>query len=615
MEKPIGNKVSSLDYWVQQAIPMVYDDSLSYSELLAKVVSTLNAMTDQWNDVVDWVAGDGLTTEIDVILAGWLADGTIADIINNVVLEQKADKTYVDAEIIRAQTFINVMGEGAKGDGLTDDAAIIQGILDRGLDPGNLGISVWFPAGTYVLKSELHIKRNTKLLLHPNAVLLRQHNDQILTNYVPLGGGDEVYGGYTGHGNICIEGGIWDCNANAFPDVGNGIGLAHADGVIIRDLTIKDTPIGHALELTGCRNVIVQNCKFIGYGVAASANYWSEAIQIEAAFPPGEGYTYGYAIDYTPSKDITVRDCYFGPSASLPAHPCGVGNHGARYGIFYDNVQILNNHFVGQSYFAIRPFKFRQCLIDGNLIENGEGGIYIVTPNSGVSIEDTAGISQSPEPLENFTIVNNILRNLTDYPIWVNGEITSSAFIYNVIIKGNTIKDCTLKGINIWYVRDLIISGNVVHNSDDTAIQVNTGQRVIISDNQLYDIGGNGMFLAGCMHTNIDGNILDTIQSHGLNISGDVVALSIINNRITDASQKTNGTYDGILITNGASSITIKDNILKGWSTIKMRYGLNIQTGVVGVIRYGNDLRVGGTLGNLIDSSTTPITTSADITV
>lgn len=613
--KPVSNKVASLDYWVQQAIPLVYDDSLSYSELLAKVVSTLNAMTDQWSDIVDYVAGPGLTDEIDLILAGWLADGTIASIINDEILAEKADKTYVDTEINRIRTFFNMLGEGVTGDGTTNDSPAIQAILDLGLLPNSNGVSLWFGPGVYALESELHVKRNTYILCHPNAKFLRKHNDDILTNYVPLGGGDDIYGGYTGHGNIVVMGGIWDCNAANYPDVGSGIGFAHADNCIFRDLTILDTPIGHAIELTGCSNIIIENCKFKGYNAAASGNTYSEAIQVEGAFPPGVGYVYGYKIDYTPTINVTVRDCYFGPSDTFPAHPCGVGSHGARYAIFYDNIKVINNHFVGQSYWTIRPFKFRQTLIDGNLIENGEGGIYVVTPNSGLSIEDTAGVPRVPEPLENITIVNNIIRNMTDYAIWVNGDTNNSAYIYNVIIKGNNIKDCDLKALNLWYVRDLIITDNNIQNSGDTAIQINGGQRVILGNNLLFDITGNGIFLGTCMHVNVDNNILDTIDLHGMNISGDVQTLSIKNNRLTDAGQKTTNTYDGILITNGANSIHIIGNVFKGWSAVKMRYGINIQTGVTGVVRFGNDVRVGAGTANLSDLSTSPITSSADITV
>lgn len=614
--KPTSDKVNSLDYWVQQAIPLVYDDSLSYSELLAKVVSTLNAMTDQWNDIVDWVAGPGLTDEIDTIMAGWLADGTIADIINQDIMDQKADLTYVDSEINKVRTFFNILGEGAAGDGVVNDSPAIQAILDLGMLPNSKGISIWFPPGIYALESELHIKRNTYILAHPNAVFLRKHDDDILTNYVPLGGGDDIYGGYTGHGNITIMGGIWDANAGAYPNVGTGIGLAHADNIIIRDLTIKDIPVGHALELTGCSNILVEHNRFLGYNVATSGNTYSEAIQIEGAFPPAEtGYTYGYKTDYTPTINVIVRDNYFGPSDTFPAHPCGVGSHGARYGVFYDNIKIVDNHFVGQSYWAVRPFKFRRCLVDGNTIESGAGGgIYVVTPSSGLSIEDSSGVTQVPEPLEHFVITGNHIRNMTGDGIQFEGtDVGAAAYIYEVVITGNTLKDISGKGMDLSFIRDFTMGGNTLNNVTGNMIETDNIQRGAYFGNQLFNGGANGFFLLKTMHINLANNVLDTIKQHGINVSGDVQTLSIKDNRLTDASQMTTNTYDGILISTGASNIHIVGNIMKGWSANKMRYALNIQTGVTGVVRYGNDLRVSAGTANLNDLSTGPITSSADI--
>ena len=38
-------------YWVQKVLPLVYDDSLSYAELLYKVVAFLNNVIDTANDL------------------------------------------------------------------------------------------------------------------------------------------------------------------------------------------------------------------------------------------------------------------------------------------------------------------------------------------------------------------------------------------------------------------------------------------------------------------------------------------------------------------------------------------------------------------------------------
>ena len=48
-----------LKFWVQLAMPLVYDDSLSYMELLSKVVQKLNELGDDYNDLVEYIEQTG----------------------------------------------------------------------------------------------------------------------------------------------------------------------------------------------------------------------------------------------------------------------------------------------------------------------------------------------------------------------------------------------------------------------------------------------------------------------------------------------------------------------------------------------------------------------------
>lgn len=59
------NKLRHFRFWCQKVLPLVYDDSLSYYEVLCKVVKYLNNMITDVNSIIDDV--DGLKTELKVV--------------------------------------------------------------------------------------------------------------------------------------------------------------------------------------------------------------------------------------------------------------------------------------------------------------------------------------------------------------------------------------------------------------------------------------------------------------------------------------------------------------------------------------------------------------------
>ena len=50
-----GNHISSLEYWLQTAVPATYDDSLSFMELLGKYRNLLNSVIASQNGIIDSV--------------------------------------------------------------------------------------------------------------------------------------------------------------------------------------------------------------------------------------------------------------------------------------------------------------------------------------------------------------------------------------------------------------------------------------------------------------------------------------------------------------------------------------------------------------------------------
>lgn len=77
--------INQLHFWCQKVLPLVYDDSLSYYELLCKVVYKLNELIESENELREIVKNleTNISEIVNNILNEWLEDGTLKEIIGN----------------------------------------------------------------------------------------------------------------------------------------------------------------------------------------------------------------------------------------------------------------------------------------------------------------------------------------------------------------------------------------------------------------------------------------------------------------------------------------------------------------------------------------------------
>ena len=610
------NRIDQMTYWVQQTLPQVYDDSLSFYEVLSK----LNAQIVQCVDLTNEMASDldnffdsEFTQIVKDQLDTWKTDGTLDQIINQNIFNDLNDRIQDNTDSISnlnnsfnqqvslGKTFVSVKVYGAVGDGVTDSTTAFEQALANNK-------CVFVPDGVYKLTRRLDITKGIHLKLSPNAVLLRSHDDVLMTNW------DTTSSGYNGQGNIIIEGGTFDVNGDGFPDVANGLSLAHGQNILVKDVTFLDTPEGHAIELTGCRYVTIERCRFLGFKIdSAQNNYYVEAIQIEpCAIPTDATWTEIYVLDGTDTRDCTIQNNYFGASQNYPSFPCAIGSHGARFGKFYDNIKILNNVIEGCSYWGIRVAKYTNSLVLGNTIRNGSGGgIYATTFGSGESIKDMNGVTQYAEVCENFLILNNSVINMSGKGIYAIGD--SNAYLKKLLIQGNYVK--LIGGISIQteQVENCKVVGNTISSGTGRGVFINNINDCEYVNNTLTSMQDNGFFITNTTRTIIADNSMNDIKFYGINLSTGS-SVWVERNRIKNVSQGGNGSYDGITIGATVSDVKVINNVVRQTGTyLKPRYGLNVATGVTGLQRFGNDFKCNAVTSSVLDNSTTPVTTATDI--
>lgn len=89
-------------YWCYKILPLVYDDSLSYYELLCKVIEKLNEVIKQVN-----VSTENVYANVKQILDEWLEDGTLEEIINQELFGDLSKKMGAGGTANIAPVFTN----------------------------------------------------------------------------------------------------------------------------------------------------------------------------------------------------------------------------------------------------------------------------------------------------------------------------------------------------------------------------------------------------------------------------------------------------------------------------------------------------------------------------
>lgn len=139
-------------YWCQKVLPLVYDDTLSYYELLCKVVDYLNKTMED----VETLNGDvtDLHTayeELQSYVNSYFSSLDVQQEIDN-KLDEMASSGELATLLSYAfnDMFVNVKQFGAKGDGITDDTDAFNKAMSK------TGY-IFIPNGNYVINTGLEI--------------------------------------------------------------------------------------------------------------------------------------------------------------------------------------------------------------------------------------------------------------------------------------------------------------------------------------------------------------------------------------------------------------------------------------------------------------------------
>lgn len=249
-------------------------DNMQMNSLLSSTSTSLSA--EPHSDTISLDNNSSLSTDNN---GGVSINQNKPDITNDTMMGNISgmEVNTILSTNLNEDVALNVKDYGAIGDGVNDDRQAIQDAIDaavQGLGGGN----VYFPEGTYLVKEIVFLKSHTHLELNEKATILNGINIKNHPSIVFMTGlftddGAQVEWGPTE--DISYSGGTIDMNgalneegtkAKNLPLINSSgaFAIGNSNNVTIKNVTFKDSYQGHAIQIAGSKNVLVDNSRFLG---------------------------------------------------------------------------------------------------------------------------------------------------------------------------------------------------------------------------------------------------------------------------------------------------------------------------------------------------------------
>ncbi|MFJ5965534.1 right-handed parallel beta-helix repeat-containing protein [Bacillus sp. NPDC093026] len=474
-------------------------------------------------------------------------------------------------------------------------------------------VHIVVPPGNYKLMDTARIYKNTHLTLQAGAVIRRGFVGLMIVN----GDKDDQTKGYEGHGNLLIDGqGVLDSAGDEYKEQCSVIGFAHAERIIIRDITIKDVCGGHAFDCAGNKHVLIENVRFKGFADYKGDRWFSAAVQLDLMRSVENFGAFG-AYDHTPTCNITIRDCYFSKSEKLGGYARAVDSHTSTDNFWYSDIRIENNDFEDTTEYAISGNKWEDVLVEGNRFKNCASGVRLMIPDvKSVYTQDANGNpTNRVNKVKRLSIKDNTFTNIKErHAIQVYGR-KGYQKIDDVDVSGNKINGVKVKhAIHLSDVDGFVVLRNQFRDIKHHGILLTRCSNGTVDLNIGRDIEGNGVRVElGCKNIDVTNTSLREVGYSGISVSGDSENVNVDFSNIDNAGKRTSSSshYYGIIFMDGVTDSAARFNTVRGK---KCRYAMYLTNKCSRIQHFGNRLKGAGAEGALEDNSADSIRTIENVT-
>ena len=435
------------------ALPVEYDNSLSYYEQLCGLSKNIKDIKNALNGDIGGLVDDYLNANFDKLVVGAVYNqenetitlgtgetqrGISESYVNNFVIGD--EKIWIKDR--KTEDVANVVLDfGADKTGVKDSTEAIQKALNSGKP------YVYFPNGHYKINDLIKVNSNT-YVFGENAII---EQTSVTALGVLINNSDGNVGNWNSQENITLDGlsfsihTKWGC-----------VAFGHCKNITIKNCKMYndgEKMQGHHIEINSCFNVLIENCYF------TSKKNLNECVQLDVANSSSAFPWFG-PYDSTYCKNIKINKCTFYRSSLPDANvldaelDSAIGNHNGSDDARITNVIVSNNFIRGYK----NGIAFRY-LVDSKIINN--------------TIESCqVGISTRGDGIcyRNVNISDNELTgNINDFKEQINPlQYCRGINIQNpnnvnqcIVIKNNIVRSFAGNGI-IVCANNSLITGNYV---------------------------------------------------------------------------------------------------------------------------------------------------------
>lgn len=384
------------------------------------------------------------------------------------------------------------------------------------------------------MRSHTHLEVHEKATIL-NGINIKNHPSIVFMTGLFTDDGDQVEWEPTE--DISYSGGTIDMNgalneertkAKNLPLINSSgaFAIGNSKNVTISNVTFKDSYQGHAIQIAGSKNVLVDNSRFLGQALPKTMKdgqiISKESIQIEPL--TRKGFPYALNDNGQKSENVTIQNSYFGKSEKSGELVTAIGTHYQTATTENpSNIKILNNHFDNMMYAGVRFTGFTDILIKGNRFDKKtkeesehyrENGAALVNAYSYKNVKDVLDLNKHVTITENvFNIADaktkaiRVAKDSADYL----GKVSDITVTKNII--HNNSKNTEQPNIEMLRVSDnLVVSDNIISGGKDGIVIEESAGSITVLNNQLFNLTGNHVSL---LKTDFNGTNSDTNNSVG----------------------------------------------------------------------------------------------------